>query len=329
MAQINRDIIVIGASAGGVEALQCLVGGFTPKLPASIFVVQHLWPKGESHLAPILERAGLLPVVTASEDAPIERGKIYVAPPDQHMMLAEGKVVVARSPHENRARPAINPLFRSAAHVYRQRVIGVILTGTLDDGAAGLWAVKGCGGVSVVQSDAAFGDMPRAACENVEIDHSVPLLEIAPLLNRLASETIDAAPAAAVPPVVQLSDEGAKMKTTDFNVDKIGRRSVLTCPECHGALWELDEGVLEHRCHVGHAYSAETLIQAQNAATEQALWGALRALKESAALDRRLADRSAGQKLPEAADAYLRSASAKIEQAAHLQEFLVVLHTRK
>jgi two-component system chemotaxis response regulator CheB len=329
MALSNRDIIVIGASAGGVEALRVLVAGLAPDLAASTFVVLHLRPNGKSHLAPILERAGSLPVLVGTDGAPIQRGKIYVAPVDQHMMVGEGKLVVARGPRENRARPAINPLFRSAAYVGRSRVIGVILSGTLDDGTAGLWAVKHCGGVCVVQSDAAFEDMPRSARENVAIDHDVPLVEIAPLLNRLVGDSSDASPSAPAAEVVQLNEETARMEPPGFNGDEVGRRPLFTCPECHGALWELDEGLIDYRCHVGHAYSAEALQTAQNAAIEGALRDALRALKESAALDQQIAERSAAKNRAGAEAASRRRASMKMEQAAQLQEFLASLRAKK
>jgi two-component system chemotaxis response regulator CheB len=294
-----------------------------------MFVVLHLRPNGKSHLAAILHRAGLLPVLVGTDGAPIQRGKIYVAPVDQHMMVGEGKLVVARGPRENRARPAIDPLFRSAAYVGRRRVIGVILSGTLDDGTAGLWAVKHCGGVSVVQSDADFGDMPRSARENVAIDHDVPLVEIAPLLNRLVREKVDASPGSPAPEVVQVNEELARREPARINVDENWHRTIFTCPECHGALWELNEGVLEYRCHVGHAYSAEALKAALNASIDEALSGALRALKESAALDRQIAERSAARNRAGAEAACRRSASVRMEQAAQLQEFLASLRTKK
>jgi two-component system chemotaxis response regulator CheB len=228
-------------------------------------------------------------------------------------------------PRENRARPAANPLFRSAASIYRERVIGTILTGMMDDGAAGLWAVKQCGGVAIVQSDAVFDQMPRSALEAVTVDYHVRLDEIAPLLNRLCREAVKVSPPAAVPEIVRVNDDAIKMNTTGFKVDEIGRRSVFSCPECNGALWEVDEGVLQYRCHVGHMFSAEGLKQAQSATIEQALWSALRALKESAALDQRMCDRAMEHNLDQAAARYRESAIAKQEQIAQVQGFLAAL----
>jgi two-component system, chemotaxis family, protein-glutamate methylesterase/glutaminase len=329
MAQHNRDIIVIGASAGGVQALQRIVVGLPADLPAAIFIVLHVWPGTKSYLPAILERAGRLPVAEAQDGDPIKPGTITVAPSDLHLMLEKDRVVVVRGPRENRTRPAINPLFRSAAAAFRHRVIGVILTGTLDDGAAGLWAITQCGGVAVVQSDAMFDQMPRSAIESVNVDHVVPLDDIAALLNRLSRETVEPSTPPAVPEVVNLNDQGSKMKPAGFDVDRVGKRSVFSCPECNGALWEMEEGVLQYRCHVGHAYSAKSLHEAQSTTIEQSLWSALRALKESAALDSRLAERSAEHKLDRAADQYRRSAEEKMEQVTNLQRFLASFQTEK
>jgi two-component system chemotaxis response regulator CheB len=320
----RRNIVVIGASAGGVEALQHLVGKFPADLAASVFIVLHTWPSAKSYLGPILERAGPLRVVVPGNDDPIEPGTIYVAPTDQHMLLAPCRIIVERGPRENRARPAINPLFRTAAAAYGSQVIGVILTGMLDDGTAGLWAVKQCGGVAIVQdpNDALYGEMPRSAVDNVAVDHCVPLAQISNLINQLSRETVDA-PAPNTPSKVLMSNLGAAMTLSADEMDQIGKRSTLTCPECHGALWEISEGgVPEYRCHVGHGYSPRTLADEQGLGIEQSLWSALRALKESAELDERLALRTRELELEKAAMAYERSATEKRQQADQLLSFL-------
>jgi two-component system chemotaxis response regulator CheB len=329
MAQHTRDIVVIGASAGGVQALQRLVSALPVNFPAAIFVVVHTWPEPRSFLSAILGRAGPLPVEEARNGAPIRRATITVAPPDLHLLLESDHLSVVRGPRENRTRPAINPLFRSAAYAFRNRVIGVILTGTLDDGAAGLWAIKQCGGLAIAQSDAAFDEMPRTAVENVAVDYHVPLAEIAPLLDRLVRERLPAPVVEQVPAVIRINDEAAKMKPTEFELDEVARRTVFSCPECNGALWELEEGVLQYRCHVGHMFSSESLKHAQGASIEQSLWSALRALKESAALDQRLAARALEHQLDQAAERYRESASMKMEQVAHLQQFLATLQIEK
>ena len=318
-------MIVIGASARGVQALQRLVSALPSDLPAAVFVVLHIWPGTQSYLPAILGRAGPLPVKEAVDGAPIQPGVILTAPSDMHLMLEKDRVVVVRGPRENRARPAVNPLFRSAAMAFRERVIGVILTGTLDDGAAGLWAIKKCGGVAVVQSDPDFEEMPRSALENVQVDHHVPLGEIANLLVRLANDQVEASGPSSADKLIRLHDEGAKMKTTEFNLDDVGKRSLLTCPECNGALWKIEEGGLQFRCHVGHAYSPGSLKQDQNTAIEQSLWSALRALKESAALDERLADQAQQHNLEKAERLHRENASVKMEHVARLQEFVAQL----
>jgi two-component system chemotaxis response regulator CheB len=326
MSTVGRDIIVMGASAGGVYALQRLMAALPADLPGSIFIVQHLWGGSPSYLASILQRAGPLKVVEAANGMRIEPRTVYVAPPDVHLFVEPEHVALLRGPRENRTRPAINPLFRSAAAAYRNRVIGVILSGTLDDGTAGLWAVKQAGGIAIAQSDAEYMSMPQAAVENVDVDHFVPLEEIPGILDRLVREPVVIAPAARLPDVVKVSDGGAKMKTdSTINLDKVGTRSVFSCPECNGALWELNEGGVQFRCHVGHAYSAGVLRKAQTVNIEQALWTALRALKESAALDQRLAKRSDEHGLDKAAVLHRKNADDKLVQVERLQEFLAVL----
>lgn len=327
MTHTGRDIIVVGASAGGVPALRQLVCSLPMDLPAVVFIVLHIWPEGRSLLPVILGRETRLPVLAAVDGDAFSHGKIYVAPPDYHLFVERDRMLVIRGPRENRARPAINPLFRSAALAYRERVVGAILTGTLDDGAAGLWAVKRCGGVAVVQSDAEFPDMPKAAQEAVEVDFDVPLAEIGPLLVRLSREPVERVEPEAAPPMLQYEDDTAKMKTSQIDLDKWGQRSVYSCPECNGALWELHEGGLQYRCHVGHAFSAEILYAAQQGNIEQSLWTAVRALKESADLEERLAKRADEGGLGAAATAYRRNAADKLAQVMHLQQFLSALKT--
>jgi two-component system chemotaxis response regulator CheB len=325
MAHHHRDIVVVGASAGGVQALQRLVSALPADFPAAICVVLHIWPSADSHLPAILSRAGSLPAAEAVDGEPVTPAKIFIAPSDMHLMLERDRVVVVRGPRENRTRPAINPLFRSAAMAYRQRVIGVILTGTLDDGAAGLWAIKQCGGLAIVQSDPAFPEMPRSAVENVKVDFHVPLDEIPALLRRLTREQVVAHTPDDVPELIRLHDDASKMKATGFALDAVAARSLFTCPECNGALWELDGGGLQYRCHVGHAYSANALGREQDGIIEQSLWSALRALKESAALDTRLADRAKQHQLEKAEAQHRENANRKLKDADRLQLFLTQL----
>jgi two-component system chemotaxis response regulator CheB len=269
----GHDIVAIGASAGGVEALSRLVNDLPAELPAALFVVLHVASGAPSNLPAILNRARRLPAAHAADNEGIRTGRIYVAPPDRHLVLADGHVRITMSPRENGHRPAVDPLFRSAARIYGQRVIGVVLSGYLDDGTMGLRLVKERGGIAVVQDphDATAPDMPRNALEHVVVDHCVALDELGPLLVRLVDE-------AAVTPS-PAGDEG----------EPAGKPSGFTCPECHGSLAEVEAGDFVHfRCRIGHAYSPESLLAQQADALDRAQWAALRSLDENAALLRRL-----------------------------------------
>jgi two-component system chemotaxis response regulator CheB len=261
-------------------------------LPAAVFVVLHLPAQSPSMLPSILGRAGPLPTAQLYDGMPIKHGHIYVAPPDHHLLIERGQARIVHGPRENRHRPAIDPLFRSAARGYGPRVLGVILTGTLDDGTAGLQAIKQLGGVAIVQDpqDALYPGMPRSALENVAVDYCLPLAEIAPLLVRLALEPAGEAGAPAVPG--QMAQE---MNVTEMAMDAMtgddppGVPSAFSCPECGGVLWELRDGDLTRfRCRTGHAYSAESMLAGQSEVLEEALWVALKTLEEHAGLSRRM-----------------------------------------
>ncbi|HEX9371152.1 MAG TPA: chemotaxis protein CheB [Roseiflexaceae bacterium] len=289
----GHDIIVIGASAGGVEALTTLAHGLTPDLPAAVFVVLHIPPESPSLLPQILSRAGPLPTAALNGGTPIRNGQIYVAPPGRHLLIRPGYVHALLGSRENRHRPAIDPLFRSAARAYGPRVVGVVLTGMLDDGTAGLLAIKQRGGVAVVQDprDALFPGMPRSALANVEVDYTLPLAEIAGLLARLAVEPAAEQASYPVPPEMEL---GGKIMEQDQAVlqspERPGTPSEFSCPECGGVLWELhDSSLSRFRCRVGHAFSVESVLAQQNEAIEEALWTALKTLKERAVMSGRLA----------------------------------------
>lgn len=293
----NPDVIVIGASTGGVEALSGLVKALPPAFPAAIFVVTHTAPHGPGLLAEILSHAGALPATHARDGEIFQTGKIYVAPPDQHMLLGAGGVLrLSRGPKENRSRPAIDPLFRSAALAFGSRVIGVILTGALDDGAAGLAAVKACGGLAVVQSprDARAPSMPLSALRAVTADHCVPLSEMGPLLTRLASEPIarkDIETEVAMPAHIETEVAIASGEHVDIDSAKaLGAPTLFTCPECHGTLMQLPEPkLLRFRCHAGHAYTANSFVAALAESTEDVLWNAVRTLEENVLILRHMA----------------------------------------
>jgi two-component system, chemotaxis family, protein-glutamate methylesterase/glutaminase len=286
----NHDIVVIGASAGGVEALRTIAAGLPADLPAAVFVVLHMSPEGPGLLPLLLDRAGPLRAVQASDGGLIERGCIYVARPDHHLLLQDNRMRLARGPKENRSRPAVDPLFRSAALEYGPRVIGVVLTGSLDDGAAGLAAIKNRGGVAIVQApeDALYASMPRSALRAVRADHVLPVSEIAATLARAASLPAEATPPANEPLRVEVAMGAGKPQ----DIDTLGPQSPYGCPECGGVLNEVeDAAVLRFRCRVGHAYTSETLAAEQEETIEASLWAAMRALEESAELKKKMADR--------------------------------------
>ena len=290
----ERDIIVIGASAGGVEALMALVEGLPRDLAAAVFVVVHFPPYATSVLPRILTRRGGMAAMHPEDGDPIELGCVYVAPPDLHLLLERGRMRLVRGPRENAARPAVDPLFRSAARAYGARVIGVVLTGNLDDGTAGLMAIKSAGGVAVVQhpSDALYAGMPSSASQHVAVDHLLPLAEMPAQLIRLVGQPVEEKGPGPVARQQSTEVEISEMDRGALESDRAGTPSGYVCPECTGSLWEVQEGQLvRFRCRVGHAYSMETLLAEQGEAMDAALWAAYRALEERAALTERMAER--------------------------------------
>lgn len=288
----GHDIIVIGASAGGVEALVTLVHTLPANFPGALFVVLHVPAESPSLLADILGRAGQLPACYPKDKARIEHGHIYVAPPDYHLLIEGEHMRLVRGPKENRHRPAIDPLFRSAAGACGPRVVGIVLTGMLDDGTAGLLVIKRNGGIAVVQDprEALYNSMPRSALEHVNVDYCVHLAEMRPLLEKLALaptlETVHTTPA-------HLAKEIQAVEMDTFPLDEkelAGRPSSFSCPECGGVLWEIEEdSFLRFRCRIGHALSAESALLAQGELIEQALWSALKTLEEQGSLAGRMA----------------------------------------
>jgi two-component system, chemotaxis family, protein-glutamate methylesterase/glutaminase len=289
----THDIIVIGASTGGVEALQSLVAQFPPDLPASVLVVLHVPAGYHSRLPEILSRAGPVPAFHPKDGEPLQPRCIYVAPSDRHLLVESGRVRVMKGPRQNRHRPAVDPLFRSAALAYGSRVVGVVLTGALNCGTSGLIAIKSQGGVAVVQdpADAYCGDMPRSALDYVAADHCVPLAELGGLLDRLARTPI-ARPMKRQPSQALEQEVGVQLAAPDAGSSPPldGTPSHFSCPDCGGVLFELnEEGLLRFRCRIGHDYTGEALGSGQQNTVDLALWAAVRALEEKAALARRMA----------------------------------------
>jgi two-component system, chemotaxis family, protein-glutamate methylesterase/glutaminase len=288
----DHGIVVVGASAGGVEALTDLTASLPGDLPAAVFVVLHLPATGTSALPEILCRHGPLPAAHVKDGEPIQPGRVYVAPPDHHVLLRTGHVHLSRGPRENGHRPAIDPLFRSAAREYATRVIGLVLSGALDDGTAGLLAIKSRGGTAVVQdpADALYPGMPGNALEQVQVDHVAAAASMGKLLARLITDQA-VPPADPAPRAMQVEVEMEGFSLEAFEGNHPGRPSGFSCPDCNGVLWQIQDGGLErYRCRVGHAWSPESLLTQQSEALEAALWIALRSLEERAALARRLAE---------------------------------------
>jgi two-component system chemotaxis response regulator CheB len=322
----GHDLIVVGASAGGVEALSTLVAGLPADLAATVCIVLHIPPTATSLLPMILGRAGPLPVSAAQDGAPLRQGQVYVAPPDHHLLIESGYLRVVRGPRENRSRPAIDPMFRTAARSYGPRVIGVVLTGALDDGTVGLRAIKERGGIAIVQdpADAYFPDMPRSALRNVAVDYRLPVAAMGAVLAVVAREP--APPDAAFPlsPELEIESRIAEREMGSMEENQmLGIPSAFACPECHGTLWEVHDGdLVRYRCRVGHAYSAESMLAEHTDSLEAALWAALRALEESAALTRRLAIQAESHHQHRAAARFGARAAEREEHAAVLREVL-------
>jgi two-component system chemotaxis response regulator CheB len=326
----HRDIIVIGASSGGLEALKEIVAGLPADLPAAVFVVVHVPARGTSWLPEILSRAGRLPASHARHNEAIRAGRIYVAPPDFHLLLlGDSRTHVVRGPKENNHRPAIDPLFRSAARFYGPRAVGVVLSGALDDGAAGLFSIKSRGGIAIVQDpeDALFSDMPRAALSVVPADYCVSKGEIPLIIAELSEQSSLQSTGEREAIMDQMKKEtelAALNPDTVEDDDKPGTPSVYGCPDCGGVLWELqDDQWLRFRCRVGHAFSAEGLLRSQGESFDSALWSAFRGLQESAALSRRLAKRARDNGRESLAKKFETKSQRSEEQAELIRNLLV------
>jgi two-component system, chemotaxis family, protein-glutamate methylesterase/glutaminase len=305
----GRDIIVIGTSTGGITALQTIVAALPDGFPASIFAVLHTSEDNTGLLPPLLNKVSRVPAFYGVHDTPILPGRIYLAPPGRHLIVERGRVRLSVGPRENRHRPAADVLFRSAALAYGPRVIGVVATGHLDDGAAGLAAIKARGGIAIVQdpNQAMAPSMPRSALEATDVDYVLPLEAIGPKLVDLVGAT-----------------EFEPRKGPEEVIVGINRTEArFSCPECGGALNEVEEGdMVRLRCRVGHAYSPESLFEDQSEALERALWAAIRTLEEHAEFSARLADKSAKRNHRSLVDRFEERAKTSREHASILRELL-------
>ncbi|GAA4028149.1 chemotaxis protein CheB [Hymenobacter glaciei] len=317
----HRDIVVIGASAGGVSALLELVKALPADFPAPIFIVQHVAADSPSILPQLLNSVSALQVRHPQNGETIEPGVIYVARPDHHLLLEGDQVLVARGPKENRFRPSIDALFRSVAYTFGPRVIGVVLTGYLDDGTSGLWSMQRMGGVAVVQDprDAEQPSMPTNALEFVDADHLVPLAELGALLVRLTAEPAPARPKLPADQLDLLKIELTIAKQGggfELGIIDKGKLTPFTCPDCHGALTQLIEGkLIRYRCHTGHAYTVSALLSEVTASVESLLYQGMRGLEETKMLLHNIGTHFAETQQTEVAALFFRKADDAGEQA--------------
>jgi two-component system chemotaxis response regulator CheB len=322
----KRNIVVIGASAGGFEAIRQLVAALPATLDAAIFVVWHMSPDVTGLLPQVLNRENTLLASNALDNEAIKFNHIYVAPPDKHLLLAKGRVRVTRGPKENRFRPAVDPLFRSAAESYGRRVIGIILSGALDDGTAGLWTIKSRGGLAIVQepAEADFPSMPESALAAVEVDYRVPLAEMATLLGRLTAETVTEASDIAMEEQRKTTIEthiAAQKPALGQGVLTLGTLTPYACPDCHGVLLAITDGdIIRYRCHTGHAHSADSLLATITEHIEDTLWSAIRGVEESILLLNNLGDHYADKNQPKLAAMYFKKAQEAESRAETMRQ---------
>jgi two-component system chemotaxis response regulator CheB len=327
-------VVVIGGSFGATNALKVILAALPVDFPAAVLIATHIGTQ-RSMLPEILERSSKLPVRSAIDGEPLVAGRVFLAPSDRHLTVASdgshGYVHLLGGPKENHCRPAIDPLFRSAAAAFGTKTIGVLLTGYLDDGTVGLQAVKARGGTAIVQdpSDAEAPDMPASALKHVDVDQKLPVDAIGPALVQLvagAAHQDQAQRTSAAPGVPDWIDVENRLSAADSNMEdleQIGRPSSLTCPECHGALWEIgDRAPTRYRCHTGHAFTAKVLEALQSTTVEDALWGAIRALHEQERLFGKLRESALEVGLDEAAAEYQTKAEQAQAQSSALRKLI-------
>jgi two-component system, chemotaxis family, protein-glutamate methylesterase/glutaminase len=292
-----KFVIVVGASAGGMSALSEFVAQLKPGMDAAVFIVMHLSRTSISDfLMHQLQPHSQLQCEVATEGAPIKKGHIYIAAPNLHLLVKKGKIILGRGPEENRWRPSIDVLFRSAAVAYSTRTVGVVLTGLLNDGTTGMLAIKRSGGTCIVQdpNEAEYPDMPLSVLNNMEVDFCIPLAEMGDVVSGIMQTTPEEKPA---PSDVIIESQIAERVVVDYeNVKQLGEKSIYACPDCGGGLWEIKKDsdghghVDRYRCHIGHSYSEKDLVVKQGEICESTLWTALRIMEERRNLFKKMED---------------------------------------
>lgn len=315
----QQKIIVIGGSSGGFEAFKTIIKNLPPDFSAPIFIVWHMSADVSGVLPQVLNRENQILAANALDNEAIQPNRIYVAPPDRHLLVQEGRMRVTHGPKENRFRPAVDPLFRSAAYAYGNRVIGIILSGGLDDGTAGLWTVKHYGGIAIVQSpkDAEVSSMPENAIRQVKVDYVVPVADMASLIVRLSKEPVtENADSMKDEQTKKEIDIAAEENAMEHGILKFSELTPYSCPECHGVLSRLRNGnIVRYRCHTGHAYSADALIMAITEKIEDGLYNAIRGMDESVMLLNHIGDHYAEANEPKLAALYFKKAKEADERS--------------
>jgi two-component system chemotaxis response regulator CheB len=319
-----RDIIVIGASAGGVETLPKFFEGLNGDLPTAFFVVMHMAPHSKSVMPDLIQRSTRLRAEHAQDNKPFQKGRIYVAPPDCHLLIEKKRVRLSHGAKENRHRPAIDPLFRTAAAHHGAQVIGILLTGTMDDGSLGLREIKRSKGVTIVQdpAEAVYPEMPLNGLRLAKPDLCLTLSQMAAMLPRLISEPIKKN-LMQQPGDLGMKPEDKRSKSLSQLARNLGRPSGFVCPDCSGPLWQIQkQNDLHYRCMVGHAFSPETFMASQSEEVEKALWICLRALEQRVELQQRLAQRSTGLKQHVTAQSFIKKAKDNARHARLIRDML-------
>lgn len=323
---VEHDIVVVGSSAGGIPALFTLAKNLPEDYPGSIFIVQHLSPTSESILPEMISKEGPLPAAHPQDGQPFQPGHIYIAPPDHHILVEKGRILVKRGPKENLFRPSVDALFRSAGYMYGPRVVGIVLSGYLNDGTSGLWTVKRMGGVAVVQDpkESLYRDMPANVLEFVDVDHTLPSYEIGGLLTRLSREKAGRKHDVTAGEMERLQTEiiiAAQGSGYEMGVLKMGEVVPITCPECHGALVRIDEGAtVRFRCHTGHAFSADALLSSISGAVEETLWQVMNRIEETNILLNNLGNHFADEGRNRLAELYFSKAGEAAKKAHAIHE---------
>ena len=328
-------VVVIGGSTGALEALLKLVRAWKPGPDVAVCVVIHTAPSAPGLLDGIISRNGAVPAQYAVDGESLRAGEIHIAPPDRHLVVSDAHVRVTRGPRESRFRPAIDPLFRSAAESYGSRAIGIILSGGQSDGAAGLYEIKQKGGIAIVQSpsEAPVRSLPDAAIRAAAVDRVVPIADLPALLNDLVASPLPKKEASmehqdSMEPPESKSPEAETHEI--HHAESLGEPTPFTCPDCGGTLWQSPTGeLLQFRCHVGHRYAEDALKDAQDDSLEQALWTALRALEESSELRRRMSRHAREHGMTVIAGSYSQQAQESERRAALIRQILLSNGSRK